>query len=176
MTTTTEPTSQPIAELLFQADAVPMSTDPATIKSWPAAAEQLAAAPKYWLSTSRASGRPHAMPVLAVWVGGALVVSTRPGTVKGRNLDHGGGCVVTIATETIDLVVEGDATRMTDPERRQRAAAAFAAKYDWRFTLRDGRIHDDTLPGSPEYAFYEITPTRAFGYGADGLTATRWRF
>lgn len=31
------------------------------------------------------------------------------------------------------------------------------------------------LPGSPGYAFYKVTSTRAFDYGPDDLTATRWR-
>jgi hypothetical protein len=29
--------------------------------------------------------------------------------------------------------------------------------------------------GEPR-AFYEVAPVRAFGYIADGLTATRWQF
>ena len=169
MTPTTEPLFQP-------EDAVPMSTDEADVMAWPAAAEQLAALPKYWLATGRASGRPHVMPVMGVWLGGTLTVSSRPGTVKGRNLLRDGQCVVTAATDLGDLVLEGTATHVTGLARQREIAAAFVAKYDWRFSLRDGRAYDDSLPGSPEYAFFEITPVKAFGYGPDGLTATRWRF
>jgi hypothetical protein len=25
----------------------------------------------------------------------------------------------------------------------------------------DGRVHEDSLPGSPEYGFYEVAPVRA---------------
>nr|WP_246400611.1 pyridoxamine 5'-phosphate oxidase family protein [Jiangella mangrovi] len=148
---------------------------------WPAAAEQFAAAPKYWLATGRADGRPHVMPVLGVWLGATLAISCRPGSVKGRNLlrdgaGGGGHCVVTAATDLGDLVLEGTARHVTGLARQDAVAAAFAATYDWRFALRDGRIFDDSLPGSPEYAFFEITLAKAFGYGPDGLTATRWRF
>jgi hypothetical protein len=174
----------PVTEFLFRPeDATPMSTDPADLMDWSAAAEQLAALPKYWLATGRASGRPHVMPVMGVWLGGSLTVSSRPGSVKGRNLLRGGGggdggghCVVTAATDLGDLVLEGVAGHVTDLGRQRDLAEAFVAKYDWRFALRDGRVYDDSLPGSPEYAFFEITPEKAFGYGPDGLTATRWRF
>lgn len=170
-------TTQPRAELLFgPGDATPMSTDEADLMAWPVAAGQLAALPKYWLATGRASGRPHVMPVMGVWLGGTLTVSSRPGSVKGRNLLRDSQCVVTATTELGDLVVEGDAGHVTDVARQRELAAAFVAKYDWRFGLRDGRIYEDSLPGSPEYAFFEIAPVKAFGYGPDGLTATRWRF
>ncbi|WP_116950045.1 pyridoxamine 5'-phosphate oxidase family protein [Jiangella endophytica] len=167
----------PTTEFLFRPeDATPMSTDESDLLAWPVAAEGFAAAPKYWLATGRASGRPHVMPVLGVWLGDAFAVSTRPGSVKGRNLLRGGGCVVTAATDAGDLVLEGAARHVTDPARQAAVAAAFVAKYDWRFGLRDGRAYDDSLPGSPEYAFFEIAPAKGFGYGSDGLTATRWRF
>lgn len=167
----------PTAELLFRPeDATPVSTDEADLMAWSAAAEQLAALPKYWLATGRASGRPHVMPVMGVWLGGTLTVSCRPSSVKARNLLRGGHCVVTATTELGDLVVEGDAGHVTDVARQRELADAFVAKYDWRFGLRDGRLYEDSLPGSPEYAFFEIVPVKGFGYGPDGLTATRWRF
>jgi hypothetical protein len=167
----------PTTEFVFRPeDATPMSTDEADLMPWPAAAEQLAAVPKYWLATGRADGRPHVMPVLGVWLGDTLAVSSRPGSVKGRNLLRDGRCAVTAATDLGDLVLEGAAAHVTELARQRELAAAFAAKYDWRFALRDGRAYDDSLPGSPEYAFFEITPAKAFGYGPDGMTATRWRF
>ncbi|MFI6762874.1 pyridoxamine 5'-phosphate oxidase family protein [Micromonospora sp. NPDC050417] len=167
---------EPVAELLFAPeDAVPMSTDSSTIVPWTEAVERLAAAGKVWLATSRASGQPHVQPVLAVWLDVALYVSTRPGSVKGRNLARDGRCAVTVSTEQLDLVVEGVA-RPTRADRMPAVVAAFEAAYQWRFTLSDGKVLDSSLPGSPEYVFYEISPTTAFGYGLDGLTATRWRF
>ncbi|GLW08983.1 pyridoxamine 5'-phosphate oxidase [Microtetraspora sp. NBRC 13810] len=167
----------PVAEPLFdEVDATPMSTDEATVKPWSQARACLELAPKMWLSTVRPDGRPHAMPVTPVWVGDAPYFTTRPASRKGRNLIRNPNCVVSVGDESLDLVIEGRATRIYDEDRLRRVAQAFAAKFEWLFTLRDGRVYDDDLPGSPEYAFYRITPRRAFGYGADGLTATRWRF
>lgn len=144
--------------------------------SWAAARDQLAAAPKFWLATGRPDGRPHVMPVVAVWSAAALHVATRPTSRKGRNLAGNPHCVLSAATATADLVVECRATVIDDPAERQPVLAAFEAKYEWRLTVRDGAVHDDNLPGSPVYGLHRLEPTRAFGYGADGMTATRWRF
>ncbi|MFC7545042.1 pyridoxamine 5'-phosphate oxidase family protein [Plantactinospora sp. GCM10030261] len=167
----------PTAELLFRAsDATPMSIDAATVKPWRQAVDCLATAPKAWLATVRPDGRPHAMPVMLVLVEGVPCVASRPRSRKGLNLARNPSCVLTIAGEDLDLVVEAEAVRVGDEAGLGEVASAFKDKYGWEFALRDGRVHDDSLPGSPEYGFYRLTPTRAFGYGGDGLTATRWRF
>ena len=129
-----------------------------------------------WLATARPYGRPHVMPVLAVWMDGALYVSTRPSSRKGKNLAHDPHCVITFATDDLDVVVEGEAAKVTGDAKVDRVADAFASKYEWHFAVRDGVAYDESLPGPLVYGFYEVKPTRAFGYGADGMTATRWRF
>ncbi len=167
----------PTARLLFGADdATPMSTDESTLKDWSDAESQLRAAPKIWLATVRPDGRPHAMPVLVVWAEGAPCIATRPGSRKADNLAANPACVLTVAGDDLDLVVEGIAIGVEDPLADERIAAAFLAKYEWGLSVRDGGVFDDGLPGSPRYGFYRITPVRAFGYGPDGLTATRWQF
>lgn len=153
-----------------------MSTDEASIKDWAGATEQLADAPKYWLGTTCTDGRPHAQPVLGVWADGVMYISTRPGSVKSRNLVRDGRCVVTASTDSGDLVVEGSVRRVRDHDELERTASLFDGKYGWRLSIRDGRLFEDGLPGSPEYVFDQVVPTKAFGYGPDGLTATRWSF
>ena len=170
-------TNMPAAELLFGPDdSTPISTDQDSIKPWAQALESFAAAPKYWLATARPNGRPHVMPVLAVCLRESLYVSTRPTSRKGKNLAHEAHCVLTVSTDAVDLVVECTATEVTDDAHLRRAADAFAAKYQWRLTVRDGHAHEDGLPGSPIYGLFDLTPDLAFGFGPDGLTATRWRF
>ena len=168
---------EPIAELLFgPEDATPMSTDETTLKPWAEARGRLEEQAKYWLATARPDGRPHVMPVLAVWMDGALYVSSRPSSRKGKNLAHDPHCVITFATDALDVVVEGEAAKVTGDAKLNRVADAFASKYEWHFAVRDGVVYDESLPGPPVYGFYEVKPTRAFGYGPDGMTATRWRF
>jgi hypothetical protein len=169
--------STPAATLLFrEEDATPFSTDAATLKPWERARACLAAAPKVWLTTVRPDGRPHTAPVLLVWADGVPCLTSRPGSRKSLNLAGNAHCVITASDDGLDLVVEGEAARVRDDTGVRRVADAFQEKYDWEFTVRSGTVAADPRPGSPEYAFYRITPTRAFGYGADGLTATRWRF
>lgn len=171
------PNTMPTAELLFREDdATPMSTDEATVKPWSHARACLESMPKLWLSTARPDGRPHVAPVLAVWVDDAPCFATRPMSRKARNLAHDAHCVLTTSNEDLDLVVEGSATHIVDEGQLLRVAAACQAKYEWELAVHDGLVHDHRLPGSPEYNFYQVRPIRAFGYGVDGLTATRWRF
>lgn len=74
-----------VAELLFsEADATPMSTDEATIKSWDDARACVESAAKGWLTTVRPDGRPHAVPVLLVWSAGAPGLATRPTSRRRR--------------------------------------------------------------------------------------------
>ena len=40
----------------------------------------------YWVCTTRADGRPHAMPVWGLWIDDAVWFSTDPTSIKGRNL------------------------------------------------------------------------------------------
>ncbi|MEU7996325.1 pyridoxamine 5'-phosphate oxidase family protein [Micromonospora sp. NPDC049060] len=167
----------PIAELLFQPeDATPFSTDAATLKPWSQALACLRSAPRCWLSTVRPDGHPHAAPVLLVLVDGVACVASRPNTRKSRNLARNPHGVIMVGNEDLDLVVKGEVHRVSGDTMLRRMAAAFGAKYRWSFDVRDGRAYDGSLPGSPEYAFYQICPVQAFGYGADGMTATRWRF
>ena len=170
-------TGTPLAELLFSpADNMPISTEESTIKPWAQARAALATAAKYWLTTVRPDGRPHVAPVLGVLLDDAIHVSTRPGTRKARNLEADPRCALAIATDIIDLVVETEASDVRDPETLLAVVAAFERKYGWSLSLRDGVLREDGLPGSPVNAIHRLAPRVAFGYGPEGLTATRWRF
>jgi pyridoxine/pyridoxamine 5'-phosphate oxidase len=125
-------TAMPIAELLFhEEDATAISTDEATVKPWNQARACLESAPKIWLSTVRPDGRPHVMPVLVVWVDDAPRFTTRPTSRKGRNLARSPRCVLSVAGEDLDLVVEGNAIRLEDHAELRRVAAANESKYGW---------------------------------------------
>ena len=103
----------------------------------------------YWLTTVRRDGRPHVTPLLAVWNDGALHFCTGPDEQKARNLEATTHSAVTTGCNTmgegLDVVVEGDAVRVTDDTRLQRLADAWEAKYgsDWHFDVHDGAFHHD---------------------------------
>ena len=147
---------------------------------WVEARELLEGAKAYWLSTVRPDGRPHVTTIAAVWVDGALHFTTGQTERKAMNLAHNANCVVTTGTsalEGLDVVVEGEAVRVTDEARLKRLADAYVEKYDqlFVFDVRDGALW---IEGSddPGLAF-EIRPTKGFGFGKDvSFSQTRWRF
>jgi hypothetical protein len=139
----------------------------------------MADAETYWLATARPDGGPHLVPVLAVWVDGTLHFAASPASRKGRNLVRDARCAIATRSRGLDLVVEGAAARVTQPAELRRVAGAYAAKYGWAVTVRDGAFRGDGAPtaGPPPYNVYEVVPTVAFGFPADGTSVpTRWRF
>jgi general stress protein 26 len=165
---------EPVAEL------DPRYSSPgATPSSWAEASGRLADAQVFWLSTVRPDGRPHVTPLLAVWQDAALHFCTGPEERKARNLDQNAHCVLTTGTNAadagLDLVVEGEARRVTDDGRLRGLAAAWETKYgsDWHFDVRDGAFQGD----GGVALVYEVAPVTAFGFGkGDEYSQTRWRF
>jgi nitroimidazol reductase NimA-like FMN-containing flavoprotein (pyridoxamine 5'-phosphate oxidase superfamily) len=148
--------------------------------AWEEARRRLAEGDTYWLATVRPDGRPHLMPVLAVWAEGALHFCTGGATRKGKNLARNPHCVIAVGMDGLDVVLEGEAARTTDEAGLRRVADAYGSKYDWQVTVRDGAFHDaEGAPtaGPPPYDVYEVTPTSVFGFGTDGtFSPTRWQF
>jgi hypothetical protein len=134
----------------------------------------------YWLATVRPDGRPHVTPLIAVWLEGALYFCTGEDERKAKNLTDNAHCILTTGCNTfnegLDLVVEGEAVRVSDKARLQRLADAYEAKYgsDWHFEVREGAFNG--AEGNIALV-YKVTPTTAFGFGkGESFSQTRWRF
>jgi len=155
------------------------SSPGAVATPWDEAREQLERAEIWWLSTVRPDERPHVTPLIAVWVEGALYFGTGPAERKVKNLQTNTRCVLTTGCnamgEALDLVVEGDAVRVTDEPAIRRVAEAFASKYDEPFVFTAG---DGVLLGEGgEVVVFEVRPTTAFGFArGETFSHTRWRF
>jgi hypothetical protein len=155
------------------------SSQDATATAWGEARGRLEDAELFWLSTVRPDGRPHVTPLVSVWLDDALFFCTGPGERKARNLARNPHCALTTGCnalgEGLDIVVEGDAVRVSDDDRLRRIAAAYESKYggDWRFGVRDGVfVHE-----AGEALVYEVAPATAFGFGkGETYSQTRWRF
>jgi nitroimidazol reductase NimA-like FMN-containing flavoprotein (pyridoxamine 5'-phosphate oxidase superfamily) len=171
------PDQEPIAEPMLK-------SDDATAMPWAEARRRLTEGrdSTFWLATARADGRPHVRPVLAVWVDGALHFAATESSRKARNLARDPHCAVTLALDDLDLVVEGEATKVRDEGRLRRVAEAYASTYDWHVTVRAGAFQDTEgapTAGPPPYDVYVVTPTVAFGFGTGAENfnhPTRWRF
>lgn len=132
----------------------------------------------HWLATVRPDGRPHVMPVGVAWLDGAFYFSAGAGTQKAKNLARNPNCVMTLAAAGLDLVLEGQATKVTDDAKLHRIAEVFAA-HGWAPTVRDGAFyHEFSAPsaGPPPWDVYEFSPRTVFGLAtAEPYGATRWR-
>ncbi|WP_119066338.1 pyridoxamine 5'-phosphate oxidase family protein [Aggregatilinea lenta] len=133
----------------------------------------------HWLATVNPDGRPHVMPLGALWVDGAFYFTAGPGTRKAKNLARDPRCTITVATHDFDLVIEGEAVKVTDDARLQRIADAYAAG-GWHPTVRDGAFYAEySAPsaGPPPWDVYEVMPVTIFALGtAEPFGATRWNF
>ena len=143
------------------------------------AAEPLGPEVPFFLGTCRPDGRPHAAGVGAVWHQDGLYFTSSPGTRKSRNLATNPACTISVRLEGIDLVLEGTATRVTDPATLEQVAGVY----------RDGgwpaQVEEDafTAPfsapsaGPPPWYLYRFTFHTAVGVAtAEPHGATRWRF
>lgn len=134
---------------------------------WSRAAKQLAEARNYWLCTTRPDGRPHAMPVWALWRDGACYFSTSPRSRNGLNIEANASVVLHLESGDDVVILEGAAERVADPALLARYADAYDAKYHWRVD-----------PTSPDQAIYVLRPHVAFTWleRAFAESAVRWRF
>lgn len=156
------------------------SADDATPTPWRDALDVLEKAELYWLTTVRPDGRPHVTPLVGVWLDGAAYFCTGSGERKAKNLAHNSHCVITTGcnalNEGLDIVVEGEAKRVSDETRLQRVADVYASKYDdpmWHFAVRDGVFAGE---GGNVALVYAVAPTTAFGFAKGEFSQTRWQF
>jgi hypothetical protein len=134
-----------------------------------------------WLSTVNEDGSPHLTPVGAVWVDGAFWFQTGAGTRKSRNVARDPRCAIAVSIRDADVVVEGDAVRVTDPDTVALLAKAWADQ-GWP-AEPDASGTGITAPynapaqGPPPWYVYRVEPRSAvvtLGVEPGGLT--RFRF
>lgn len=155
------------------------SDETATAIPWTEAEKLLTEAELFWISTVRPDGRPHVTPLPTVWSDGALHFCTGPEERKARNLAGNPNVVLTTGTniwnQGYDLVVEGEAERITDDARLRELAAGWEAKYGsfWHFEVADGCFRH----GAGAAYVFSVAPRTVFGFGkGEPFSQTRWRF
>jgi nitroimidazol reductase NimA-like FMN-containing flavoprotein (pyridoxamine 5'-phosphate oxidase superfamily) len=134
-----------------------------------------------WLTTVNEDGSPHVTAVGAVWVDGTFWFQTGTGTRKSGNVARDPRCCVAVSIRDADVVVEGRATRVTDPEAVARVAKTWAdggwpAEPDESGTGITAPFNAPSQ-GPPPWNVYRIEPRSAtvvLGTEPGGLT--RFRF
>src|SRR5258707_15306144 len=61
----------------------------------------------------------------ALWLDGDLYFTSGPATRKARNLAANPACTLSVKLEGIDLVLEGEASRVTDPPTLEQATQLY---------------------------------------------------
>ena len=144
---------------------------------WRDTMRALEGAELYWLTTMREDGRPHVTPLIGVIDGEAMHFCTGLREQKARNLEHSPKVAVTTGNNTwargLDVVVEGDAVRVTDGEELQRLADAYEAKYgsEWHFDVGDGVFEVD----NDHAAVFRVEPAKVLAFAKDPHAQTTYR-
>lgn len=154
------------------------SSENAKATPWPAARDRLRDAQIYWISSVRPDGRPHVTPMIGIWHDDALHFCTGPAERKAKNLAHNPHCTITTGCngigEGLDLTIEGDADPVSDEAALRHLAEAYASKYGWQFSVRDGVFFNDE---GGEALVFRVAPRIAFGFGkGETFSQTRWSF
>jgi hypothetical protein len=134
-----------------------------------------------WLVTLNEDGTPHVTAVGALWFDGAFWFQTGKGTHKRQNVARDPRCSVAVSVRDADVVVDGTAVRVTEPDAVARAAKAWADQ-GWP-AEPDETGTGITAPfnapaqGPPPWEVYRVEPSSALVVGGvepGGLT--RFRF
>lgn len=134
-----------------------------------------------WLTTINADGSPHVTAVGARWMEGVFWFQTGAGTRKGRNVARDPRCSVAVSVRGADVVIEGEAVRVTEAGALARIAQAWADS-GWP-AEPDASGAGVTAPfnapaqGSPPWNVYRIQPRSAIvTLGTEPGGLTRFRF
>jgi len=118
-----------------------------------------------WLATIDADGSPHVNGIGSMWLDGAFIFETGRTSRKGRNLARDPRCTLSIAMDTFDLVVEGEAELVTDPTVIADVAARFRhegwpAEVDESGTALTAEYSAPSA-GPPPWHVYRVVPRTA---------------
>jgi nitroimidazol reductase NimA-like FMN-containing flavoprotein (pyridoxamine 5'-phosphate oxidase superfamily) len=147
---------------------------------WEETLRVLEGAELFWIATVRADGRPHVTPLVAVWFDGAIHFSTGVGEQKAVNLRRNPHVTLTTGCNTwdagLDVVVEGDATPVTDNAKLLRLAEVWASKWDgrWQWQVGDGCFRDDHA--EEPILVYAVRPERVLAFAKGPFSHTSHRF
>jgi general stress protein 26 len=152
----------------------------AVATSWAETRRVLETAELFWISTVRADGRPHVTPLPAVWVDDALHFCTGADEQKAVNLRHNPHVTLTTGCNAwehgLDVVVEGEAVRVTDADMLRRLAAAWIGTWDgrWHYAVRDGGF---AHAGSDALVLvFAVAPATVLVFAKGTFSQTRHRF
>jgi general stress protein 26 len=124
----------------------------------------------FWISTVRTDGRPHVTPCAAVWLDGTLYFDTGVNQQKAINLRTNPHVILTTGCNQwdagLDVVVAGDAVRVTDPGQLEQLAEVWATRWDggFQFVVRDGYFRHAGDESLPAVIVFSVTPAQVLAF------------
>jgi general stress protein 26 len=147
--------------------------------SWAGTRQVLEDAQLAWITTVRADGRPHVTPLVAVWLDDAFHFCTGELEQKAVNLRANPHVILMTGCnrwdDGLDVVVEGDAERVTDRVALLRLADAWQRKWDgrWQYTVGDGGFQGDE---QNVILVFAVRPAKVLAFAKGEFSQTRHRF
>ena len=118
------------------------------------------------------------MPLGGVWIDGFVYFTSSPDAVKAKNLVKNPACSISVSTADFDLIIEGEASRVTDAPELERLAAEYR-EGGWPAQVESGAV---TAPfsapsaGPPPWYVYKLIPDTIYALGtSEPYGATRFR-
>ncbi len=156
-------------------------SDPSAVATeWDETRHTLATAELFWLTTVKANGHPHITPLVAVWLDEAIHFCSGATEQKTLNLRANPHVILSTGCnhwdEGLDIMIEGEATLVTDDENLARLAEAWASKWDgrWHYQVRNGSFyHPDSTGTIPVFA---VKPAKIFAFAKGTFSQTRHQF
>ncbi len=147
-------------------------TEGSGLLPWSWAESRLTSSHNYWAVTVWPDGRPHAMPVWAVWDPQAQLLwfISSLASRKARNVAANGHCVLTTEDADNPVVVNGVADIVTDAQCIARVIELVNAKYATSYSVN---FLDPAVQ-----ATVRVQPGWAFALAQRDFTGspTRWEF
>jgi hypothetical protein len=141
-----------------------ISAEQSGFVAWSWVEEQLGSARSYWVCSTRADGRPHAMPVWGLWLADRLLFSTDPTSLKARNFVERPDVVVHLESGDDVVVLEGRVEGL-DPA----VIEAFCDAYDEKYSHRPD-------PDNEAHGCYQLRPERVLAWRESDFPTSATRF
>jgi hypothetical protein len=140
--------------------------DPDRLLPWSHAHDRLEEARYYWLTTSRADGRPHATPLWGAWIDQALFLDGSPTTRWARNIAANPSACIHLESGSNAVILEGVVDEVVTEEMLgARIVDGWMRKY--------GRLE----PKPAVSGMFRFRPHTARAWSTETLEdGTRWRF
>ncbi len=100
--------------------------------TWSHAKEKLANEKIYWIATASAEGKPHSVPLWAIWLDNNLFFETSKNSVKARNLEENPRIVFHVQDGNDTVIAEGRVRKENRSHLLEQLRRDYETKYQYK--------------------------------------------